>query len=178
MKLQPVAGTGSPYFGDFWRLYESAFPPDERRDLERQKALFARKEYSLFAAIDGGFVGFISLWEFADFVFMEHLAVEAKLRGKGIGTAIMKEYMGKCRKKAILEVEPPKTAAQKKRVSFYRQLGFALNGHPYVQPPYGPGKKPVRMLLMSHPSPISGAEFAEARGKIHTLVYGLAKPLE
>jgi len=178
MKLHPVTAA-SAYFSDICQLYESAFPPDERRDLERQKALFARSEYRLFAAVDGGeLVGLLSLWEFSDFVFMEHLAVDEKLRGKGIGTFIMNEYMKACGKRILLEVEPPRTRVQKKRVAFYQKLGFVLNPYPYIQPPYGPEKNPVPMFIMSHPAALDESGFSDARRKIHAVVYGLKKPLE
>jgi len=178
MRLERITGADSVLFNGLWRLYESAFPPDERRDLEKQKALFARRGYRLFAAVDGSeMVGLLSLWEFGDFVFMEHLAVREELRGKGVGAAILREYLKGGKGKILLEVEPPRTAVQKKRVAFYQKLGFVLNQYPYIQPPYGPEKKPVPMLIMSHPDEIGEAEFTEARRKIHTVVYGLENPL-
>jgi ribosomal protein S18 acetylase RimI-like enzyme len=172
-------GADSPFFHDLWALYESAFPSDERRDLERQKALFKRPEYRLFAALAGKDepVGLLSLWEFEGFVFMEHLAVKEKLRGKGVGTAIIGLYMSSCRKNVILEVEKPGTEVQKKRVAFYERLGFKRNAHSYTQPSYGPGKKPVSMLLMSYPGTISEKEYPMLRKDIHTIVYGLKEPL-
>jgi len=179
MRLEAVRGMDSPHFAALWELYKSAFPPDERRDLEKQKALFGRAEYRLFTAVDEGeMVGLLSLWEFGDFVFIEHLAVKEESRGRGAGTAIVEGYLAGRKRRVLLEVEPPRTAIQKKRISFYQKLGFILNTYDYIQPPYGPGKKPVPLLLMSYPEAISETGFAEARRKIHTSVYGLEKPLE
>lgn len=177
MELAPVRAD-SPFFPAVWELYESAFPPDERRSLERQMAIFKRPEYRLFAAVENGAVlGFLSLWEFAGFVFMEHLAVQERLRGKGIGAGILGLYMSGCRKNVVLEVEVPESEIQKRRVAFYVRLGFRPNRHRYTQPPYGPGKKPVPMLLMSYPGAISEKEFPLLRRDIHLSVYGLMEPL-
>ena len=170
---------GSPFFRELWALYESAFPPDERRDMQGQKGIFKRDGYAMFAALDAknGFVGLLDTWEFAGFVFMEHLAVREQLRGKGIGTQILRRYMSACSKKVVMEVEKPQTEVQKKRVAFYERLGFKSNTHAYIQPPYGPGKKPVPMLLMSYPGTISAEEYPLLRRDIHTVVYGLKEPL-
>jgi ribosomal protein S18 acetylase RimI-like enzyme len=179
MELERI-GPDSRLFPAFWELYESAFPPDERRDAKRQEALFKRPEYRLFAAFDEksrGLSGFLSLWEFAGFVFMEHLAVQAPLRGKGMGAEILRRYMSGCSKSVVLEVERPESEIQKRRVAFYERLGFRLNRHDYVQPPYGPGKRPVPMLLMSYPRAISEKEFPLLREHIHLIVYGLKEPL-
>ncbi len=178
MKLVRV-DAGSEHFRDLWELYESAFPPDERRDPERQNALFKRPEYAMLAALDekNVLVGLLSLWEFEGFVFLEHLAVGGHLRGRGVGTEIISTYMSSCRKNVVLEVERPETEIQKKRIAFFERLGFKRNTHGYIQPSYGPGKKPVHMLLMSYPGTISEKEFPMLRKDIHAVVYGMKEPL-
>jgi GNAT superfamily N-acetyltransferase len=179
MKLVRV-DAGSEHFRGVWGLYESAFPPDERRGLGRQNALFKRPEYAMLAALDekNGLVGLLSVWEFQGFVFMEHLAVQGHMRGKGFGTEIINAYMSNCRKSVVLEVERPVTDLQKRRIAFFERLGFKLNQHDYIQPPYGPGKNPVPMRLMSYPGTISEKEFPLLRKDIHLVVYGLKEPLE
>jgi ribosomal protein S18 acetylase RimI-like enzyme len=170
--------SGSPYFHDLWELYESAFPPDERRDEERQALAFKKKEFTMFAALDEKkFVGLLSAWEFAGFVFMEHFAVREQLRSRGFGTQIIRTYLSGCRKKVILEVERPDNELRKRRVAFYERIGFTLNAPDYIQPSYGPGKKPVHLLLMSYPLPISEKEYPLLRREIHVAVYGMKEPL-
>src|SRR5512135_774110 len=135
-RLVPVDDPSSIWFGEVWRIYESSFPPDERRSLERQLPLFQNKRYSLLAAVEGGRVlGFISAWELEGFSFIEHIAISEAERGRGAGTWIMKEFLSG-RMMAILEVEPPRVPLQKRRVAFYERLGFRLNGQDYIQPPY------------------------------------------
>ena len=168
----------SEHFPELWELYESAFPADERRDREMQDAVFRKKEYSMLAALDGKkFVGLLSVWEFGKFVFMEHMAVKEQLRGKGFGTQIIRTYLSSCRKSVVHEVERPDNDIRKRRVRFYERLGFMLNAHDYIQPSYGPDKKPVPMLLMSYPLAISEKDYPLLRRNIHAVVYGRNEPL-
>jgi GNAT superfamily N-acetyltransferase len=180
MKLERVSGTGSPFFREVWELYESAFPPDERRDGKRQAELFKRPEYALLAALNeksGAFAGFLSLWEFGGFVFIEHMAVKEPLRGSGVGTEILKSFLSSCPKNVVLETERPQSEIQKRRIAFYERLGFKLNRHDYTQPSYGQGKSPVPMFLMSYPGHIGEKEFPFLMKDIHAVVYGLKEPL-
>ena len=64
-----------------------------------------------------------------------------------------------------------------KIIKFYEQLGFKLNHFDYIQPSYGKDKKPVPLRLMSYPEMILKTEFYSIRNKLHTIVYGLEKPL-
>lgn len=178
MKLQSVESPDSRHFAEFWELYESAFPADERRDMQAQRGLFGRPGYRLAAFAPGGaFAGFISSWDLGQFVFIEHFAVKGELRGKGTGTAMLTEFLAACGKPVVIEVEPPGTPMQKRRIAFYSKLSFMLNPFDYVQPPYGPAKKAVRLLLMSYPRALSGEEFTLVRSRLHTVVYGLEGPL-
>jgi GNAT superfamily N-acetyltransferase len=178
MELMRV-DAGSEHFRELWELYESAFPPDERRDREMQDALFRKKEYAMFAALDekNAFVGLLAVWEFGEFVFMEHMAVKEQLRGKGFGTEIIRTYLSHCRKNVVHEVEPPDNEIRKRRVRFFERLGFRLNAHDYIQPSYGPGKDPMPMLLMSYPLAISEKDYPLLRRDIHAVVYGRNEPL-
>ncbi len=172
-----VDGPSSALFEGVWRIYESSFPPDERRSLEKQLPLFSDERYSLLAAVeDGRAIGFISCWELAGFSFIEHIAVHEASRGRGAGTRMMEEFLPG-REKVILEVEAPRTPIQKKRVAFYGKFGFVLNPQGYIQPPYGEGKKPVHLLLMSRPARLTDAGFSSARKELHLSVYGLMEPM-
>jgi ribosomal protein S18 acetylase RimI-like enzyme len=177
MRLEAVKSPESDAFRALWAIYESSFPPDERRDLASQAALFKDKRYSLTAAFEGGsLVGFISSWELGGFSFIEHFAVREGLRGHGTGTGMLKAFMAG-RGRIVLEVEPPSDGLKKRRISFYERLGFRLDPRPYTQPPYGEGKKPVVLRLMAFPAALSGEEFGLVRSGLHTRVYKLAEPL-
>ena len=167
----------SPLFHEVWLIYESSFPEDERRDIARQKAISANPRYSLLASHEEGqIIGFISYWKLDDFAFIEHLAIRTGQRSRGLGAAMLADFL-KGKKKIIIEVEKPLTDEQKRRIRFYERAGFHPCGFDYIQPAYGPGKNPVRMALMSYPRALDRKEFEDVRREIHRTVYSLETPL-
>jgi GNAT superfamily N-acetyltransferase len=131
-------------------LYESAFPPDERRDfgalldIAATKPAFHAEIYKKETAL----LGFIFYWMFRDFVYVEHFAIAESLRGQGYGRRFLSELCRKTALPAVLEVEVPENELHKRRIRFYETLGFKLSDMPYLQPAYSPDKNPVPMLLM------------------------------
>src|SRR4030095_1386358 len=174
MKLIALSDRNSPAFAEIWSIYESSFPPDERGSLAQQEALLKEPAYHLIAAYENdSLMGFISSWEL-DFTFIEHVAVKEHLRDRGAGTKLLHAFLSE-RKKVILEVEPPENDLKKRRIAFYKRIGFRLNSFPYLQPPYGPGKSAVPMALMSYPKALDEKEFSLVRDKLHQEVYRLEK---
>lgn len=149
-------------------IYESSFPPDEKREINQ--SLFDKKDYSLLAAVEDEVIGFISFWDLGTFVFIEHLAVQKELRNQGIGSKMFGDFMNTY-KNIILEVEKPQTEQQYLRIKFYEQFGFKLNTHPYTQPSYGEGKSSVPLYLLSYPRALSADEFTNVRKKLYSIVY-------
>ena len=178
MEFIKLENWDSQEFREAWEIYESSFPSDERRTLELQKELIKNKQYNFFIVTkDNILVAIITDWNFGDFLFVEHLAVKKDLRGKRIGTELLEEYLSKNKQKIVLEVERPETKIATKRIEFYEKIGFKLNDFDYIQPPYGKGKNPVPLLLMTYPNKITGSEFSTIRKKLHIVVYRLEKPL-
>ena len=157
LKLQPITQKQT---SDFFDLYISAFPPDERRDWMNADDAndFLMKNCSVFhimsatATIDGKeqFAGFISYWILKnDVAYIEHFAVMPHIRGKQLGSRILSEFE-KMFPKTILEVELPETSEAKRRIEFYRRSGFTdWPGIQYIQPAYSSGKSPMPLMLMS-----------------------------
>lgn len=138
-------------------LYTDAFPPDERRDYEGEEALgrFIRDKggkFNAFVADDGGlFLGFMTYWTFEGYVYVEHFAVNPEVRGKRIGTLMLKHLLKETDGKILIEVELPGTPESDRRIRFYERNGFRRRDEiEYLQPPYSADKKPVGMLLMTH----------------------------
>ncbi len=67
-------------------------------------------------------IGFIGLWKFGNFGFIEHVAIRKDLRERGLGTKLMKKILG--RKMMVLETESPKIRIARRRVNFYNRNGF------------------------------------------------------
>ncbi len=102
-------------------------------------------------------------------VFLEHLAVKSEHRKKGIGSELLRSAQ-QTELPVVLEVEPPKTEFQAKRIRLYRGLGFRLNQQFYEQPAYDSRKSRVRLFLMSYPGLIT--DFEVTRDHIYKNVYG------
>lgn len=122
------------------RLYEDAFPPEERRPVEQM--LPSDPEFKLYAI---GEHGLLTAWEFPEVTYIEHFAVFPESRGQGIGSKALAELKGS----VILEVEPHEAGIEAaKRIAFYERNGFRLLDRDYVQPSYGHGLPPVALKLM------------------------------
>lgn len=131
-------------------LYLSAFPPEERREYNELKQqlyveecavnlIFANKEIA----------GFCILWNFTDFVFLEHFAIESALRGQGVGERVLTLIRETFNKPVILETEPPLAEISTCRVNFYLRNGFQILDKPYLQPSYDGIKPEIELKLMS-----------------------------
>jgi ribosomal protein S18 acetylase RimI-like enzyme len=153
-------------------LYCSAFPANERREYSGLVQLLYNAEcvVNLIFA-DQKIAGFIIVWEFQNFVFIEHFAIEPELRGQGIGekslTIITKNYY----KPVILETEPPIDEMSKRRVGFYQRNGFHLLRNQYFQPSYDGIKPKVELRLMSTKSDYSSSQMDECISVIREKVY-------
>jgi len=178
MEFIKIENSDSQEFKEAWEIYESSFPSDERRTLELQRELIKNKQYNFFIVTKNKvLVAIITDWNFGDFLFVEHLAVKEDLRGKGIGTELLKVYLSNNKQKIVLEVEKPETEIATKRIKFFEKIGFNLNDFDYIQPPYGKDKNTLPMLLMTYPEKITESKFFTIREKLHIVVYRLEKPL-
>jgi len=131
-------------------LYLTAFPPNERREFDELKKQIYHVECNVNLILTGGKVaGFVILWNFADFVFLEHFAIEPGLRGQGIGERTLSEIKSLFQKSIILETELPDNELSQRRISFYERNGFHKLSRSYFQPAYSSNKPEVELKLMS-----------------------------
>jgi ribosomal protein S18 acetylase RimI-like enzyme len=157
-------------------LYQSAFPADERREFGDLLALAeTQNEMQIkIKKLGGELLGFIIYWEFENFIYVEHFAVNERFRGNGHGAKIFQNFLQNAKKTIILEVEPPENLVAEKRIKFYERLGMILNYFPYTQPPYSTGKNPVNMLIMSSKN-INENDFKSIKNEIFEKVYLIKK---
>lgn len=152
---------------DVCKLYEAAFPPEERRTwAPRPEGLRLR----VARGDDGSFLGFVTTWQLPDDVtYVEHLATLPSLRGQGIGGRIIDDLP----ERVVLEVELPETEEARRRIGFYERHGFtAATEQEYIQPPYGPDLPSVPMLIMYR----GDVDTIEAAHHLHRIVYGATSP--
>jgi ribosomal protein S18 acetylase RimI-like enzyme/branched-subunit amino acid transport protein len=144
-------------------LYESAFPPAERRSFEELQRIATAKSAFRTAIYkkEHNLLGFIFYWKFMPshlpifssshfrpFLYIEHFAVAEQLRNQGFGRKLLQDFCSKTKLPIILEVEKPDNEIAQRRIGFYENLGFQVSDFPYIQPAYSPEKQPVPMLLM------------------------------
>lgn len=139
---------------EFDRIFseiEKNFIPDERRDYPEAKARFESGEYDVLEfSSDGIPIGFITVWNFSDFVFLEHFVIYEEYRNHGYGSLALAELKSLF-PKMILEAEPPFGGLQARRLAFYRRNGFFENEKKYLQPSYRDGGNEVPLVIMSYP---------------------------
>lgn len=159
-------------FDDVWGLFTASFKTDNLRTYPTQRQLLELDAYKITAFYDQNTLqAAYSIWDFPDFLFLEYLAVQPALQGKGMGTKLINKITSTTVKPVILEVELPETTIDRHRIKFYQQLGFKLNPTYYLQPALGPNKLPMEMKIMSYPHLLSKEEFASVKNTLYQQVY-------
>lgn len=163
-------------FAAVWQIMEASFPPNEIRTYEGQKALLDDPLYAIHIARDScsQVMGFMAVWDFADFAFLEHFAVAPAYRNHRLGSSMLGELLAGQGKMLCLEVEPPESSMARRRIDFYRRNDFFLNDFPYAQPSLGQGKEAIPLCIMTSGSCVDAQHFATIKGTLYAKVYGLA----
>ena len=119
---------------------------------------------------------FITVWEFEDFAFIEHFAVNPFYRNQGLGSLILHEILNLLPCQICLEVELPQTDFAKRRIGFYERNGFFINHYPYSHNLlYTRDKQPVPLLMMTSGSSISKGQFDKIKETVFKEVYQTSK---
>lgn len=162
-------------FDKVFEIMDEAFPNNEMRTYEDQKKLLDNDKYNIYAHYDENneIIGFLAYWNLNNCVFLEHLAVSKNLRGKGTGAKIILDHIKNSTLPVFLEAEPPITDIAKRRINFYKRLGFHLNEFYYEQPSLRKNENAQRLMIMSYPDAISEEDFIKYKNEIYRDVYGL-----
>ena len=162
-------------FDAVYDIMENSFPDDEYRSYCGQKMLFSKPEYDIYV-VDGDdstLRAFVSVWDFDNFAYIEHLAVNPAFRNAGIGASILAAVKEKAGKRICLEVELPENDIARRRIGFYTRNGFSLNEYHYIQPPMSAGKNPVPLLIMTTGGAVDEKKFEYIKDKRYEKVYNV-----
>ena len=162
--LQRINETNFP---EIYRIMQASFSDDEYRPYDEQLALFEEPEYRIYYMP----AGFLAVWEFESFIYIEHFAVDSALRNSGTGSAMLQELVKQYQKPICLEVELPEDELTRRRIGFYERNGFVFNEYPYIQPPISKGKSPVPLRIMTYGSAITQDTFEEMKRVLYQRVY-------
>lgn len=162
-------------FDHVFEIMKQSFPEAEYREYSEQKKLLTNSCYRLLTEENeqNEVIGFLAGWEFKSFRYVEHLAVSPNIRGGGIGRRLMERFMNQSDKPVILEVELPDDELKRRRIGFYKRLGFCLGDLSYIQPPLRAVRQHTLSLqIMSYPAKLSPTQFEMVRKLLYKKVYG------
>lgn len=156
-------------------LYVESFPAEERRpwdDIIFRSSQNQQRFRLLGIYIESVFTGFITIWKFPSFRYVEHFAIYPSMRSRGIGAEALAELISYDSSPIVLEVELPKTSLLAlRRIGFYSRCGFTP--HPeyqYIQPPYAADLPPVPLMLMTY----GVLNLDNVTRTLHRHVYGIS----
>ncbi len=182
MLLQKIDITKTDLISKILDIYIDAFPKEERRPVPQWLDILRyNPKFKLYGVmIDNDVVGFLSAWEIMpEIIYIEHFAISSALRGKSIGSEVMKEFLS-CNKSTsiILEVEEPELAqcdiekkTRESRIKFYEKLGFRLQNLDYFQPSYHNDDNTMILRLMEFGEEVLIYNYSVIRNSIYKEVY-------
>lgn len=117
-------------------------------------------------------VGLMTIWDFDNFYYIEHFAVDASLRNGGYGSKTLTLLEKLIDKPIILEVEIPDNNTAIRRYKFYKRYQFtAWENHNYVQPPYRESDSDLPMVIMCRGTLEEDKDYDMVVKKIYKEVY-------
>ncbi len=169
INITPMAGR---LWDEVWKLYIDSFPEHERRRISSHNLASENPEFFTTIAVENGhLLALLFYWKHEKMIFIEHLAVNPSMRGKNIGSSILRNFVEQhTGSNIILEIEPPEDELTIKRLRFYERIGFKSNNYPYMHPSYCRNGKVHPLVILSYPTSLSQEDFDTFTGYIHTTV--------
>lgn len=174
MRIIQDLNTSDEYYDTFREMYRDSFPVHEQRDVKQQEYAFSRHEYHLEGYVhENILVAFIAWWEFGDYIYIEHFAVNPNMRGRNMGSDILGNFMKTHAQKIILlEIDPPADNLSRKRLLFYQRLGFVENPYQHRHPAYRTGAQPHELAVLTFPGSIPQARYDKFAEDLTEIVMG------
>jgi len=145
-----IKGTEDKFYNEFQRIYSISFPLYEQRNNNQQVKAFNSIQYKLLCMVENDILlSFISYWDFDQYVYIEHLAVNEKYRGQNVGVKTLLKFKDLVKKTIVLEIDPMIDEISTKRFYFYQKIGFKLNEYRHTHPPYNLINKPHDLLILN-----------------------------
>ncbi len=156
LQFVPLRSREEDSWRSVWSIYETAFPKNEQwREADYDRAFGDPLFEADAVTLDGGVVGLLFHWQAGDWRYIEHLAVDAALRGRQLGTRILEAFFEHAGGRVILEIDPPEDAVSIRRLHFYERSGFVANpAYRYIHPSYRRPFEPYPLLLLSRAHPL------------------------
>ncbi len=174
IQFKKIRTTDKAYYQFIENLLIDAFPVEEYREIDQFREYVDTKDafHCNIILEDDKPVGFITFWDFEDFYYIEHFAIDPNLRNGGYGKKVMEGITKQLNRPIVLEVEHPIEEMAKRRISFYERQGFTLWENDYQQPPYRKGDNFLPMYLMVYGDLSIDKDYNDIRKRIYKDVYG------
>lgn len=171
MKLVELLDSTHLLYSSFLELYSISFPIFEQRLASQQEYAFSQDQYHLLCYTEQEhFIGFISYWEFEQYIYIEHLAICDDRRGKGYGGRLLNEFVEQQSKIVLLEIDPVVDELSKKRLRFYTHHGFYTNEYVHDHPAYRLNYPAHRLVVLSHGRRLSPKEYTTFAYELQSVV--------
>lgn len=125
---------------DFSVIYDdmqSQFPASEMKSLEKFQSI-SGDNYYIYKVIEKVPVGYVVIFEYLDFIFIDYIAVYKEFHSQGFGGGILEKLREVFRDKkgCFLEVEKPDTENYNtiRRIKFYQKHGATKLDINYLYP--------------------------------------------
>lgn len=174
MEFFRIQSADNRYIDELFSLYSGAFPESQRHSEKEFKTLLETEELFHCNAVtmNEGLVGFFNYWDFEEFIFAEHIAIEPPLRGHKLGEKIISLARKSVEVPLVLEAEYAESSEWgSRRLEFYRRLGFEIVPKDYMQPPYRKGEDYLPLHLMSDNLTFATENFEKIKETIYKKVY-------
>lgn len=161
MEIIKVIPSNSNLWDQVWRLYSDSFPEHERRRISSHTRASEDNDFHTYMAVDNGnLLAILFYWQYDSTIYIEHIAVSPTMRGKNIGSTLLREFIEQNKNFSfILEIEPPVDEITKRRLSFYEKLGFRFNDYDYTHPSYNKKGPDHKLNILSYPDKITKEQF-------------------
>lgn len=155
-----IRGVEDKLFCEFWMIYQSSFPTNEKRTKENFSLILSGESCKLLLyTIDNKVAGFFVYWYFPNFIYIEYLATNPALRNQGIGSKMIKDFISSADKPLILEIDEMSDPISRRRHNFYTREGFILNSHSHTPTAYDNKSVKLNLHIMSYPNTLSNSEY-------------------
>lgn len=155
------------------KLLVNSFPSCEYREINQYKEILKTNKSLKCNLIfkKKTPIGLINFWEFNDFIFMEHFAIDPLFRNLGYGKRVLELLKEKLDKPLVLEVEQPTSKLAERRIQFYQRTGLEIYSKAYNQPPYRDGDDEIPMYLMGSEELFENKDLYNIKETLYAEVY-------
>jgi GNAT superfamily N-acetyltransferase len=176
VELRQIHTTDEIYYSFVEKVLIDSFPSNEYRDLDDFRLYSDTKSifHNNIILEKDKLVGLITYWDFHDFCYIEHFAIEKSMRGKGYGAFALYLLKKIINTPIVLEVELPINDITVRRIRFYHRQGFSSWDNYYEQPPYRPTDKSYPMMLMASGNLSHETNFKKIKHTIYKEVYNIS----